>query len=219
MVEHENLSLLTDLYQLTMAQAYFREGQTGRATFSLFVRTYPSNRGYFVAAGLHDALEYLENLHFDKEALDYLDSLGLFSDDFIHYLSGLRFTGDVYAIQEGQVFFAHEPVLEVTAPVIEAQIVETFLINQIHLQTVIATKAARCVDAAGKRASAFQPAVRPDVRSCVQTAAHPGKERPTAATRPASAPATTASPSASWWARSSSASPGAASRSWCSRSW
>jgi nicotinate phosphoribosyltransferase len=151
MAEHENLSLLTDLYQLTMAQAYFREQQTGRATFSLFVRTYPSNRGYFVAAGLQDALDYLESLHFDKEALDYLDSLGLFSDDFIHYLSGLRFTGDVYAIQEGQVFFAHEPVLEVTAPVIEAQIVETFLINQIHLQTLIATKAARCVDAAGKR--------------------------------------------------------------------
>ena len=147
----ENLSLLTDLYQLTMAQAYFREQQTGPATFSLFIRTYPPNRGYFVAAGLQDVVDYLEGLHFDQPDLDYLASLSLFSDHFLHYLADLRFTGEVLAIPEGRVFFTDEPVLELTAPIIEAQIVETFIINQIHLETLIATKAARCVHASGTR--------------------------------------------------------------------
>jgi nicotinate phosphoribosyltransferase len=147
----ENLSLLTDLYQLTMAQAYFREQHMAPATFDLFVRTYPPNRGYFVAAGLRDVLEYLEGLHFDKPALDYLESLGLFSADFLYYLAGLRFTGAIFALPEGGIFFAEEPVLELTAPIIEAQIVETYIINQIHLQSMIATKAARCVHAARGR--------------------------------------------------------------------
>jgi nicotinate phosphoribosyltransferase len=151
MIAGQNLSLLTDLYQLTMAQAYLRERQIGRATFSLFIRSYPVNRGYFVAAGLEDVLGYLEELHFDQPAVDYLGSLSLFSDDFLHYLAGLRFTGDVLAIPEGRIFFTDEPILELTAPVIEAQIVETFIINQIHLQTLIATKAARSVYAAGTR--------------------------------------------------------------------
>ena len=151
MIPDENLTLLTDLYQLTMAQAYFREQRLGEATFSLFVRTYPPNRGYFVAAGLQDVLEYLETFHFDQAGLDYLASRKLFSDDFLHYVADLRFTGNVTAIPEGRIFFTDEPVLEVTAPIIEAQIVETFIINQIHLQTVIATKAARCVHAAGTR--------------------------------------------------------------------
>ena len=151
MIAAENLSLLTDLYQLTMAQAYFREGRTGRATFSLFARTYPPDRGYFVAAGLQDVLDYLESLNFDQPALDYLASRSLFSDDFLHYLADLRFTGEVLAIPEGRLFFIDEPVLELSAPMIEAQIVETFIINQIHLQTLIATKAARCAHAAGGR--------------------------------------------------------------------
>ncbi len=151
MIPAENLTLLTDLYQLTMAQAYFREQRLGEATFSLFVRTYPPNRGYFVAAGLQDVLDYLETFHFDQAGLDYLASRKLFSDDFLHYVADLRFTGNVTAIPEGRIFFTDEPVLEVTAPIIEAQIVETFIINQIHLQTVIATKAARCVHAAGTR--------------------------------------------------------------------
>ena len=151
MIPAENLTLLTDLYQLTMAQAYFREQQLGEATFSLFIRTYPPNRGYFVAAGLQDVLDYLESLHFDEAGLEFLASQKLFSDDFLHYLAGLRFTGQVTAIPEGRIFFTDEPVLEVTAPIIEAQIVETFIINQIHLQTLIATKAARCVQAAGTR--------------------------------------------------------------------
>jgi len=152
MIAPENLTLLTDLYQLTMAQAYFREQERGRATFSLFIRSYPPNRGYFVSAGLQDVLEYLESFHFDQPGLDYLASLSLFSDDFLHYLAGLHFTGEVLAIPEGRIYFADEPVLELTAPIIEAQIVETFIINQVHLQTLIATKAARCVHAAGGRA-------------------------------------------------------------------
>jgi nicotinate phosphoribosyltransferase len=149
----ENLSLLTDLYQLTMAQSYFRQRKTDLATFSLFVRSYPTNRGYFIAAGLSDVVEFLEDLSFDTHALDYLDSLGIFTDDFLHFLGGLRFTGEVWALPEGRLFFADEPILEVTAPIIEAQLVETFIINQINLQSLIASKAARCVDGAAGRAT------------------------------------------------------------------
>jgi len=147
----ENFTLLTDLYQLTMAQTYFREQRMGSASFSLFIRSYPPNRGYFVSAGLKDVLEYLQALSFDTEALDYLAAQNIFSDDFLHYLGALKFTGDVWAIPEGRVFFKDEPVLEITAPIIEAQLVETFVINQIHLQSLIASKAARCVHGAAGR--------------------------------------------------------------------
>jgi nicotinate phosphoribosyltransferase len=123
----------------------------GAATFSLFIRSYPPNRGYFVSAGLQDILDYLENFSFDAGAIDYLASQKLFSEDFLHYLADLRFTGQVWAIPEGRIFFKDEPVVEVTAPIIQAQIVETFIINQIHLQGLIATKAARCVYAAASR--------------------------------------------------------------------
>ena len=148
----QNLTLLTDLYQLTMAQAYFREQRLDAATFSLFIRSYPLNRGYFVAAGLRDVLDYLETFSFNNSALDYLAAQGFFTDDFLHYLSDLKFTGEVWAIPEGRLFFKDEPVLEVSAPVIQAQIAETFIINQIHLQSLIATKASRCVHAAAGRA-------------------------------------------------------------------
>jgi len=147
----EHLALLTDLYQLTMAQAYFRAARWGRASFSLFIRSYPPNRSYFVSAGLQDVLDYLENFAFTEQEIEYLASQKLFSDDFLHYLGGLRFTGDVWAIPEGRIFFKDEPVLEITAPIIQAQIVETYVINQIHLQTLIASKAARCVHAAAGR--------------------------------------------------------------------
>jgi nicotinate phosphoribosyltransferase len=147
----ENLTLMTDLYQLTMAQAYFREQKWGQSTFSLFIRSYPPDRGFFVSAGLLDVLEYLESFAFDAAGLDYLTSQKLFSDDFLHYLADLRFTGNVWAVPEGRVFFKDEPIIEITAPIIQAQIIETFIINQIHLQTLIATKAARCVHAAGGR--------------------------------------------------------------------
>jgi nicotinate phosphoribosyltransferase len=147
----ENLTLLTDLYQLTMAQAYFREQRMGLATFSLFVRSYPPNRGYFVSAGLEDVLDFLQAFSFESAALDYLAEQKLFSDDFLHYLGDLKFTGAVWAIPEGRIFFTDEPVLEITAPIIESQILETFVINQIHLQSLIATKAARCLHAAAGR--------------------------------------------------------------------
>ena len=147
----EELGLLTDLYELTMAQSYFENGMLLPATFSLFIRNYPANRAYFVAAGLEDVLEYLGNWRFPAECIDYLRSTGIFSPDFLGYLSNLTYTGDVRAIPEGRLFFIDEPVLEVTAPIIEAQIVETFIINQVNLQTLVATKAARCTQAAGGR--------------------------------------------------------------------
>ena len=150
----EELGLFTDLYEITMAQSYFQHGMFAPATFSLFIRTYPANRSYFVAAGLEDVLNYLEEWRFPEESIDYLHSTRIFSSDFLDYLSGLRFTGDVWAVPEGRLLFADEPMLEVTGPVIEAQAVETFIINQINLQSLIATKASRYVWAAGGKALA-----------------------------------------------------------------
>ena len=144
-------ALFTDLYQLTMAQAYLQSGTTGTATFSLYFRSYPPDRAYFVLGGVDDALDYLGGLRFTRDDLDYLESLDLFAADFLAYLAGLRFTGDVRAMGEGSIFFAGEPVMEVTAPIIEAQIVETCLLNQVNLQTILATKASRVVHAAGGR--------------------------------------------------------------------
>ena len=152
MKTEQNLSLLTDLYQLTMAQGYFQSQKLAPATFSLFIRSYPLNRSYFVAAGLSDVLEFLETFAVDDGGIDYLHSRHLFTDDFLDFLKGLRFTGEAWAIPEGRIFFKDEPVLEVTAPIVEAQIVETLIINQINLQSLIATKAARCVHAARGRA-------------------------------------------------------------------
>jgi nicotinate phosphoribosyltransferase len=150
-VADEPLALLNDLYQLTMAQAYLNSHKLEQATFSLFVRSYPPNRGYLVSAGLHDVLEYLENFAFDRAAVDYLRAEHLFTEDFLAFLENMRFSGDVWALPEGQLFFKDEPIFEVTAPIIEAQLVETFVINQMNLQSLIATKAARCVHAAGGR--------------------------------------------------------------------
>ena len=141
-------ALFTDLYQLTMAQAYLQSGTTGSATFSLYFRSYPPDRAYFVLGGVEDALDYLEGLRFTGDDLDYLDSLHLFDEGFLGHLSGLRFTGSVRAMREGSIFFAGEPVMEVTAPIIEAQIAETCLLNQVNLQTILATKASRVVHAA-----------------------------------------------------------------------
>ncbi len=152
-MHHENnLALLTDLYQLTMAQSYFHGEKVDCATFSLFIRSYPPNRGYFVSAGLADILTFLDELAFDGAAIDYLRSQKMFTEAFLDYLRAMRFTGEVWAIPEGRLFFRDEPVVEITAPVIEAQIVETFILNQINLQSLIATKASRCVHAARGRA-------------------------------------------------------------------
>ena len=144
-------ALFTDLYELTMAAAFYGEEMCAPATFSLFVRTLPKDWGYFVCAGLDDALDFLENMRFEKPEIDYLAATGRFSADFLDFLSGLRFTGEVRAMREGEIFFPNEPILEVTAPIIEAQIAETYLINALHFQSTICTKASRCVAAADGR--------------------------------------------------------------------
>lgn len=143
--------LLTDLYELTMLQAYFEEHMSEVAVFSLFVRRLPERRNYLLACGLDDVLAFLETLRFDQAALAYLDSIGRFSERSLRYLEQLRFTGDVYAIPEGTPMFANEPLVEIEAPIAEAQLVEAFVMNQIHLQTVLASKAARVVEAARGR--------------------------------------------------------------------
>jgi nicotinate phosphoribosyltransferase len=147
----QRFALLTDLYQLTMAACYFGQGMHEEATFSLFIRKYPPNRGYFVAAGLAEALGYLETLRFTADDLAYLEATGLFAAKFLDYLQGVRFTGEVHALPEGSIFFKDEPVLEVSAPIIEAQLAETFIINAVSLQTLIASKAARSFHAAQAR--------------------------------------------------------------------
>jgi len=146
-----DLALLTDLYELTMAASYYQHKVFAPATFSLFIREYAPHRSYFVSAGLEEVLQFLESFRFRQDDLDHLEKTKRFSRDFLHYLSQLRFTGDVYAIPEGRLFFKDEPVLEVTAPMVEAQIVESFVINAINLQVAIASKAARCFHAARGR--------------------------------------------------------------------
>jgi nicotinate phosphoribosyltransferase len=147
----DSLGLVTDLYELTMAQAYLHQGMFASVTFSLFIRNYPPDRSYFVSAGLEDVLHYLEDFYLTGEDIDYLRGTGLFADDFLEYLRDMRFTGDVCAIPEGKLFFADEPVREVTGPIIEAQFVESVIINQLNLQSLIATKASRCLTAAQGR--------------------------------------------------------------------
>lgn len=132
-----------------MAAAYHRDGLDGDATFDLFVRALPAPRGYLVAAGLEQVLAYLEGLAFPPAAVDYLAGLELFDDSFLHRLSTLRFTGEVWALPEGEVVFAEEPLVSVTAPLIEAQVVETYLLNAVAHQTMIASKASRIASACG----------------------------------------------------------------------
>jgi nicotinate phosphoribosyltransferase len=134
-----------------MAASYYNEKMFAPATFSLFIRNYPENWGYFVVAGLDEVLDYMEHFYFTGAEIDYLRTTGLFSNEFLDFLADARFTGDVWAMKEGEVFFADEPVLEVTAPIIEGQLVETYIINAIHLQSLICTKASRCVTASEGR--------------------------------------------------------------------
>ncbi len=137
--------LLTDLYQLNMIQAYLDHGETKTAVFEFFVRKLPTRRGFLVAAGLEQALDFLEDLRFSPEELDWLKGSGRFERGLLDYLADLRFTGDVHAMPEGTVFYANEPILRVTAPLPQAQLVETRLINILHFQSLIAAKAARMV--------------------------------------------------------------------------
>ncbi len=140
--------LLTDLYQLNMMQAYLDHGETQIAVFEFFVRTLPERRRFLLAAGLEQALDYLENLRFSAADIDWLKSTGRFKPNLLDYLRDFRFTGDVHAMPEGTAFFASEPILRVTAPMPQAQLVETRLINILHFQSLVAAKAARCLLAA-----------------------------------------------------------------------
>jgi nicotinate phosphoribosyltransferase len=144
-------ALVTDLYELTMAAAYDAAGMAGEATFELFVRELPRERSFLVACGLAGALDYLEQLRFTTRDLDYLRTLELFDEPFLARLATLRFTGDVWAMAEGRVAFAGEPLLVVRAPLLEAQLVETFLLNALTFPTVVASKAARVAIACGGR--------------------------------------------------------------------
>ncbi len=143
----QNMSLFTDYYELTMCASYFDNKDFEPATFDLFIRRLPENRGYFLFAGLEEALQYLQNIKFNEDHLNYLKNQG-FSQDFLEYLHNFKFTGEVWAVPEGTVAFPKEPLIRVTAPIIEAQLVETFLLNTINLQTMIASKASRVVHAA-----------------------------------------------------------------------
>jgi nicotinate phosphoribosyltransferase len=143
--------LFTDLYELTMTQAYLAEGMEGQAVFELFFRELPETRNYVLTCGLEPALEFLENFRYSASDIDYLRGTGTLSDACLERLARLRFTGDVLAVPEGTVVFPHEPVLQVVAPLPEAQVVETGLLNIIHHQSVIATKAARIMHAAAGR--------------------------------------------------------------------
>ena len=144
----QNLTLLTDLYELTMMQGYFETQENQTVVFDVFFRDNPNKGGYSVMAGLDQVIDYIKNLNFSYEDVDYLRGLGLFSEDFLHYLSGFHFSGDIYAIPEGSVIFPREPLLKVVAPIMEAQLVETAILTILNHQCLIATKASRVVYAA-----------------------------------------------------------------------
>ena len=144
-----NLTLLTDLYELTMMQGYFkRKDKNVNVIFDAFYRANPDGNGYAISCGLEQVIELIENFHFNEEDIDYLRSLGIFGEDFLDYLKEFRFTGDIYAIPEGNVMFPREPMVKVKAPIMQAQLIETALLNIINHQSLIATKAARVVHAA-----------------------------------------------------------------------
>jgi nicotinate phosphoribosyltransferase len=143
----ENMSMFTDLYELTMCASYYDNHKLQPATFDLFIRRLPPNRSYFLFAGLEQVLQFLESMKFTEEHIAYLREKG-FNEPFLRYLKTFKFTGEVHAAPEGSVVFPNEPLIRVTAPIIEAQLVETFLLNTINLQTMIATKSSRVVQAA-----------------------------------------------------------------------
>ena len=145
----QNLTLMTDLYELTMMQGYFKNKDRNETViFDAFYRNNPMDSGYAICAGLEQVIEYINNLHFSKEDLDYLRSLGIFEEDFLEYLRDFRFSGDIYAIPEGSVMFPRESMVKVIAPIMEAQLVETAILNLVNHQSLIATKTSRVCYAA-----------------------------------------------------------------------
>ena len=148
-MSQRNLTLLTDLYELTMMQGYFHaENANETVIFDAFFRTNPDGNGFSIAAGLEQVIDYVKNHHFDQEDIDYLRTVGLFTEDFLEYLKTFRFTGDIYAVPEGTIVFPREPLIKVIAPIMQAQLVETAILNIINHQSLIATKASRIVHAA-----------------------------------------------------------------------
>lgn len=144
-----NLTLMTDLYQLTMMNGYIKNGvDKNTVVFDLFFRRNPCRNSYTIIAGIEQVIDYIENIHFDDKALNYLRSLDLFDDEFISYLKDLKFTGTIYCVEEGSIMFPHEPILRVKASAVEAQLIETALLNIINFQSLIATKASRICSAA-----------------------------------------------------------------------
>lgn len=151
-VNKVNLSMLCDFYELTMGNGYFESGYKDSITyFDMFFRTVPDGGGFAIAAGLEQVIDYIENLHFDEEDIEFLRQKKIFSKDFLEYLRGFKFTGDIYAVPEGTPIFPNEPIVTVRAPAIQAQLIETFLLMSINHQTLIATKANRIVRAAQGR--------------------------------------------------------------------
>ncbi len=142
-----NLTLLTDLYELTMMQGYFKEKNNSVVVFDAFYRTNPCQNGFSVCAGLEQVIDYIKNLSFQYEDIEYLRSTGLFGEDFLDYLHGYHFTGDIYAIPEGSVMFPREPMIKVIAPIMEAQLIETAILNIVNHQSLIATKTSRVIHA------------------------------------------------------------------------
>ena len=144
-----NLTLLTDLYELTMMQGYFKNHNQDVVVFDAFYRSNPCDGGYSVCAGLAQVIDYIENLHFDTDDINYLRSLKIFDEDFLEYLSNFKFSGDIYAVPEGSLIFPREPLVKVVAPIMEAQLIETAILNIVNHQCLIATKSSRIVYAAG----------------------------------------------------------------------
>ncbi len=149
-MKNRNLALLTDLYELTMMQGYFKNNKKNTVVFDAFYRANPSGSGYAITCGLEQVIDYIKNLRFSYDDIDYLRSLKIFEEEFLDYLSSFHFTGDIYAVPEGSVVFPKEPLLKVVAPIMEAQLIETAILNIINHQSLIATKASRIVYAAGE---------------------------------------------------------------------
>ncbi len=144
-MDQRNLTLLTDLYELTMMQGYFKNNTKDIVIFDAFYRTNPSGSGYAIVAGLQQIIDYIKNLRFHKDDIDYLRNVGMFDEDFLEYLTTFKFSGDIYAIPEGTVVFPREPLIKVIAPVMEGQLIETAILNLLNHQSLIATKASRVV--------------------------------------------------------------------------